>query len=589
MSTTRKPETDAEEGARPGRLYVVPLVFITVSLLALVAVPVIVNRMVAADQNYLEQSLEPALDQIAEIRYLQARQFASVQGFVLTRDPSHREQYRRFDDRLNHLRDTLRVTLVGTGRDIGELQSALVPQATVWAYNHLRVLNEEEPLGEERNDFIDRDRSQYEETDAAVAALETAVRAQIGEVTAHLDLLRARQVIATAGLVALSLLATLSVGLIGRRMGGLVREVESRRGEAVRARRQGDAVMAATADGVIGVDLDGKITSMNQAGRLLLDYSDREVVGKNVHDLALHTSPGGEPVPREESEILRGLTAGETINLHETVLWRRDGTPLFVQLQLRPLIDGRRVKGGVITFTDVTELRETAEALRQAVVARDEVLAVVSHDLRNPVGTVYSASDLLLEVDFPKDKQLEHLSIIKRSAARMNRLIEDLLDVARIESGGLSVSPTLEDTGSILVEACELARPRAVTKGVTLECAPDARLPAVRADRDRVLQVMSNLVGNAIKFTPEGGCIEVGASSGEHEVVIRIADTGPGIPVDDREHVFDRFWQVKRSDRAGAGLGLAIVKGIVEAHGGRVWVGDREEGGSVFFFTLPTS
>ncbi|NNF26984.1 MAG: PAS domain-containing sensor histidine kinase, partial [Gemmatimonadetes bacterium] len=486
------------------------------------------------------------------------------------------------------LRDSLRLTLAGTGTDIGALQSALVPQATVWAYNHLRVLNEEEPLDEDGSQFIVQDRIQYEETDAAVAALETAVRAEIAQVNAQLDGLRSTQVPVTAGLVALSLLATLSVGLIGRRMGGLMREVESRRGEAVRARRQVDAIMAATADGVIGVDLDGRITSMNQAGRVLLDYSDREVVGRNVHSLALHTSPTGEPIPEEESQILRGLRAGETINLHETVLWRRDGTALAVQLQLRPLIDGRRVKGGVITFTDVSELRETAEALRQAVVARDEVLAVVSHDLRNPVGTVYSASDLLLEVDFPKDKRQEHLSIIKRSAARMNRLIEDLLDVARMESGGLSVSPTLEDPADLLTEACELARPRAVTKGVTLDCAPDARLPAVRADRDRVLQVMSNLVGNAIKFTPEGGQVEVGASMGEHEVIVRVADTGPGIPEDDREHVFNRFWQVKRSDRAGAGLGLAIVKGIVEAHGGRVWVGDREEGGSLFCFTLPT-
>ncbi|NNF26765.1 MAG: hypothetical protein HKN73_06080, partial [Gemmatimonadetes bacterium] len=232
MAKTRDLDPDGEESARPGRLYVIPLVFTTVSLLALVAVPVIVNRMVAADQSYLEQSLEPALDQIAEIRYLQARQFASVQGFVLTRNPAHREQYRRFDDRLSHLRDSLRLTLAGTGTDIGALQSALVPQATVWAYNHLRVLNEEEPLDEDGSQFIVQDRIQYEETDAAVAALETAVRAEIAQVNAQLDGLRSTQVPVTAGLVALSLLATLSVGLIGRRMGGLMREVESRRGEA---------------------------------------------------------------------------------------------------------------------------------------------------------------------------------------------------------------------------------------------------------------------------------------------------------------------------------------------------------------------
>lgn len=588
MNETSAEDQRTDGRPRPGRAYLVPLVFITLALLALVAVPVLLNRQIGQDQAYLDGALEPSLQHIAQMRYLHARQFAAVQSFVLTGDRAHREQYRRFDDRATQERELTGDRLTGAPQEVRALIAPLDEARTRWIFNHLRVLNEEIPAAERDPNFIVNDRRDYEETDAAAARLQEEVRQEIVSTTEHLQRLRELQIPITAGLVTLSLLATLSVGLLGRRMGGLVREVEHRRGEAVRSRRQTEAVMAATADGVVGIDLDGRITSMNQAGRHLLDYSSREVLDRNVHELLFHTSPEGEPVPKEASVILRGLHTGEAVNLHESVLWRRDGSPLPVQVQLRPLIDGRAVKGGVLTFTDISEQREMREALQQALRARDEVLAVVSHDLRNPVGTVYSASDLLLEVDFPLEKRNEHLSIIKRSAARMNRLIQDLLDVARMEAGGFSLAPRLEELGPILTEAVELSRPLAFNKSIELECCPDERLPAVKADRDRVLQVMSNLIGNAIKFTPADGRVVVSAAFGEHEVEVSVADTGPGIPTEDRDHVFDRFWQVKRSDRAGAGLGLAIVKGIVESHGGRVWVEAAGEEGSDFRFTLPT-
>ncbi|MGI9626887.1 MAG: ATP-binding protein [Longimicrobiales bacterium] len=579
---------DAGDDDGPGRLYTVPLFFITLALLALVAVPVFFNQRLADVQDYMDTVVDPAMERIARIQFLQARQFSAVQGFVLTGDRSYREQYRRADDDFEAARDTVGQILAPAPAEVRALLGALDQPTTLWTFNHLPVLNEEVTAEEAEEDFTERDRGRYEDALAATAALLEGVRQERVATAARLDGIRSLQVPFTAGLVALSLFATLTLGLIGRRMGGLVTEVQSRRGEAVRARRQTEAVMAATADGVVGLDLDGNITSVNQAGIQLLDYSTREIIGRNVHELLLHTSPEGEQIPTAESALLRGLRLGEAINLHESVLWRRDGTSFPVQLQLRPLIDGLEVKGGVLTFTDVREQREIAEALRQALRGRDEVLAVVSHDLRNPVGTVFSAADLLLEVDFPLEKRREHLSIIKRSAARMNRLIQDLLDVARIEAGGFYVTPRVEDITSTLREACELARPRAVAKEVELACEPDDRLPPVKADRDRILQVLSNLIGNAIKFTPASGRIVVGASAGDHEVVVRIADTGPGIPGGARDHVFDRFWQVKRSDRAGAGLGLAIVKGIVESHGGRVWVDSAGEEGSVFCFTLPT-
>ena len=148
--------------------------------------------------------------------------------------------------------------------------------------------------------------------------------------------------------------------------------------------------------------------------------------------------------------------------------------------------------------------------------------------------------------------------------------------------------PSIKERQDRLEEACELVGPVAYEKGVALTFSVDGQLPPARADRDRVLQVLDNLLGNAIKFTPSGGGVHVGAAAGDHEIVVTVTDTGPGIPEEDRPHVFDRFWQVRRSDRAGAGLGLAIVRGIVEAHGGRAWVEGDPVGGSVFRFSLPT-
>jgi len=166
-------------------------------------------------------------------------------------------------------------------------------------------------------------------------------------------------------------------------------------------------------------------------------------------------------------------------------------------------------------------------------------------------------------------------------------LIQDLLDVARIEASGLSVVPEPQELSTILEEARQLALPRAREQAVELAIDLPAGLPLVLADRDRVLQVLSNLVGNAIKFTPAGGQVLIEAFAEPGWVRTMVSDTGPGIPDEDQDKVFDRFWQVKRSDRGGAGLGLAIVKGIVEAHGGAVEMSNRSGQGSVFSFTLP--
>jgi PAS domain S-box-containing protein len=229
------------------------------------------------------------------------------------------------------------------------------------------------------------------------------------------------------------------------------------------------------------------------------------------------------------------------------------------------------------------------EQARQAVRARDEVVAVVSHDLRNPLNAVLIASSILTEHGDPErlePRDRRQVGIIRRAAEQMTALTQDLLDVSALESGTVSMQPRACVPASLLSAACEMFAPEAEERGVDLAAAPDDELPPVQADYGRVLQVFGNLVGNAVKFTPAGGRVEVGASRAADYVRFWVRDTGPGIEREHLPRLFDRFWQARRGRNAGTGLGLYIVRSIVEAHGGQVWAESEPGTGSTFHFTL---
>jgi signal transduction histidine kinase len=225
---------------------------------------------------------------------------------------------------------------------------------------------------------------------------------------------------------------------------------------------------------------------------------------------------------------------------------------------------------------------------QQATRARDDVLAVVAHDLRNPLNTVTMAVSLMLENTPPERVQeRRQVEIVRRAADRMNRMIQDLLDVKRMESGRLTTDLIPESPTVLVNDTIDMLRPLAAGSAIRLDTAVEPGLPHVLADAARIQQVLSNLVGNAVKFTPREGRITVCAESMEGEVRFSVIDTGPGIPAEQLPHIFGRFWQAKTSDRRGIGLGLAIAKGIVEAHNGRIWVESHVGLGSTFYFTLP--
>jgi len=227
---------------------------------------------------------------------------------------------------------------------------------------------------------------------------------------------------------------------------------------------------------------------------------------------------------------------------------------------------------------------------QQATRARDDVLAVVAHDLRNPLNTVIMAVGLMLDatpVERPQERR--QVEIVRRAADRMNRMIQDLLDVRRIESGHLGIDPKPESAGSIVNDTIEMLQPLASGSTIVLEGSISENLLPVLADAARIQQVLSNLVGNAVKFTPRDGRVTVCAEPIDGGVRFAVIDTGPGIPPDQLPHIFGRFWQAMPSDRRGIGLGLAIAKGIVEAHGGMIWVESHVGLGSTFYFTLPSA
>ncbi len=224
---------------------------------------------------------------------------------------------------------------------------------------------------------------------------------------------------------------------------------------------------------------------------------------------------------------------------------------------------------------------------REAVVARDRLLAVVSHDLRDPLNSIVLSTRLLEEDALDPELRMRSAASMRRAAERANRLIGDLLDAAQIESGNLAVEREPIEAAALVDEAALAFREAAAESSVELRAEVAGPLGLVSGDRDRIGQVFSNLLRNALKAASPGGRITVSARPAGDDVRFSVADTGAGIEPDELPHLFESFWQGRKELRGGVGLGLGIARGIVEAHGGRIWAESEPGGGSAFHFTLP--
>lgn len=242
------------------------------------------------------------------------------------------------------------------------------------------------------------------------------------------------------------------------------------------------------------------------------------------------------------------------------------------------------------TIRSVLRLRRAERLARESVAMREQILALVSRDLRNPLSAISLTGELLRRQADPGaagDHVRRHAGIIGRSVARMDRLVSDLADIASIQSGRLAIERAPVFASALLQECAEAHMGAAHKAGIAFTSVPPDDDVEISADRQRILQVLANLTTNAIKFTQSGGEVELAMRPEAGGVAFSVRDTGPGIPEESRAKIFDRFWQAAETADKGTGLGLSIAKAIVEAHGGRIWVDSTCGKGSTFTFTVP--
>lgn len=244
----------------------------------------------------------------------------------------------------------------------------------------------------------------------------------------------------------------------------------------------------------------------------------------------------------------------------------------------------RRVIIDEVTRVRLVQLYERAQ---EAINAREDVLRIVSHDLRNPLGTIRMATEVMLEDSPSEADRIRYLGMIKRQGEAMRHLVDDLLDAARIEARRLSIEARQVEVGVLIDSAVEMMKPLADERRITVDVFASDRSVAVRVDPHRIGQVFSNLIGNAVKFTPEGGRITLTSTRMAGKIRLSVADTGPGIPPEQLPEIFGRMWQARKDDTRGIGLGLTIAQAIVQAHGERIGVESRPGEGTEFWFTVP--
>jgi PAS domain S-box-containing protein len=317
--------------------------------------------------------------------------------------------------------------------------------------------------------------------------------------------------------------------------------------------------------------------------------SGRSLLLRDLSDEWIQTLDRGP----EHAELVRQMAPSSLIVAPLRSRGEVLGTLSLVRTQLSPCFDEADVELAeelALRAALAVENARLYDSARNATRARDDMLGVVSHDLRNPIHSIFMSSSFLTEL-LPEEMKVERTqaAVIKRAAERANRLIQDLLDITHIESGRLSLEREPHSASSIAHEALEQAAMPAAQGGITLERGEMDRDATVFADRDRVVQALGNLISNALKFTPPGGQVTVSVHATGDQVHISVADTGPGIAPDQVPRLFDRFWQANRKDRRGVGLGLSIVKGIADAHGGDVRVQTAEGAGTTFTLVLPSA
>lgn len=623
---------------------VLPVIFIIISLLSLVILPLIVARKTARMRDEISRIAEPARRSANAIQVQLSSEVDKIIAYQVTGQEQYRASYMALVDGEETNRRVLAQLLPHLDEDLEGDLGALFAHTSRW---HAGVSQGEFLSRQLPNEvFLARlfeRHAAYEK--AMIAASELEIELQTA-IETRLKSIRDTERVNTWLTIVLTLLALTSALLVaglGRQMRLLAGEAMRRRLEAEREtleaerareaaeREERRAAFLAAAGQELAASLDyeqtiGALAHLivpNLAEMCVIDVAEADeslrrvaVAHRNPEDEAMYASDLGSVREELPEALLRIMKSGEP-----SLVGSSSGLYAYVSGQTEadrrnivflPLVSRGQTIGVAaavsredrpFTAADMplfTELARRASISidnarlyresQQAVRAREEVLAIVSHDLRNPLNAVILGASLMQTSRTLAEEDREQVETIAVSAKRMTRLIADLLDVTRLEGGKrLPIEPEPVEVHELLHEADEIFRSQAAAASVSLEQETEGDVPPVNADRHRVMQVLSNLIGNSMKFTPPGGRIRVNVRRDDGQVLFTISDTGPGIPHDNLSDIFSPYWQAKRTERMGAGLGLPIAKGIVEAHGGRIWVESAPGRGTTFYFTLQTA
>ena len=350
------------------------------------------------------------------------------------------------------------------------------------------------------------------------------------------------------------------------------------------ATRQRELILESVGDGICGIDLDGKVTFMNEAAARMIGYRPEELEGREFHATVQHSHADGTPYSRSSCPTHIAMRRREPVQVRDEVYWRRDGTSFPVEYSASPLLEAGQVSGMVLAFRDVSERRRLDKM-------KDEFISTVSHELRTPLTSLRASLGLISSgaLDKRPEKQRQMVEMAIGNSDRLIRLVNDILDFDSVERGKLPLNRAPVNVLDLLRRAADVAHAAATQAQMSIRAV--AGKLNVLADEERILQVLNELVSNAIKFSPPETSIHHSALRGDHGLVqIAVEDHGRGIPAEKLDKIFDRFQQGDASDSralGGTGLGLALCRSIVEQHGGRIWVESELEKGSRFLFTLP--
>ena len=341
-------------------------------------------------------------------------------------------------------------------------------------------------------------------------------------------------------------------------------------------------------DAVVSTDINDRVLTWNRAAEIIFGYSKAEAIGNNLNIVM----PPGRSHELEEIR-LKLEVAGPMRNL-EARRRRKDGTIIDVALAVSPVRDNEsQIIGFLHLVKDITEKNRYERRLKDLDRMKSDFVSNVSHELRTPLTAIKGSVDNMLDgiLGPLTEKQTRYLSRINSNADRLGRLIGDLLDLSRIEAGKIDLRPANVAVIALVKEVADALRTLAADKLISVEVLGADEQVDVWADRDKVLQILTNLIGNAVKFTPPHGRVTIAVERHDAEwVKLAVVDNGPGVPPEEAVKIFDKFYQAQQANKLnvkGTGLGLAISKALVELHGGNIWFENGADGGSVFSFTLP--